>query len=40
MISPELMAVVLAGTVVMCLAAAMISFHKVARIDPALVFRS
>ena len=28
------------GTLVLCLAAAMISFRKVARIDPALVFRT
>ncbi|HET9226320.1 MAG TPA: FtsX-like permease family protein, partial [Thermoanaerobaculia bacterium] len=28
------------GTLVLCLAAAMISFRKVARIDPALVFRA
>ena len=33
-------AVVFAGTVAMCAAAAMISFHKVATIDPALVFRA
>jgi putative ABC transport system permease protein len=31
---------VFVGTVVMCLAAALISFHKVASIDPALVFRT
>lgn len=29
-----------AGAVVLCLSAAMISFHKVARLDPALVFRT
>ena len=34
-----LTAVVFVGTVLMCLAAAMISFRKVASIDPALVFR-
>lgn len=33
-------AVVFVGTLVMCLAAAMISFRKVAGIDPALVFRT
>jgi putative ABC transport system permease protein len=38
-ISPSFAAVVGAGTLVLCLAAAMISFRKVARIDPALVFR-
>lgn len=32
-------AFVFAGTVIMCLAAAMISFRKVARLDPAMVFR-
>jgi putative ABC transport system permease protein len=31
---------VLIGTVLMCLAASLISFRKVASIDPALVFRS
>jgi putative ABC transport system permease protein len=35
-----LMALVFVGTVVFCLAAAMLSFRKVATIDPALVFRS
>jgi putative ABC transport system permease protein len=38
-ISPSFAAVVGAGTLILCLAAAMISFRKVARIDPALVFR-
>jgi putative ABC transport system permease protein len=33
-------AIVFAGTIAMCAAAAMISFHKVATIDPALVFRA
>ncbi len=37
---PHLAVLVFAGTVAMCLAAAMISFRKVATIDPALVFRS
>ena len=31
---------VFAGTVVLCLAAALVSFRKVAKIDPALVFRA
>jgi putative ABC transport system permease protein len=39
-IPPAFAAIVFAGAVVMCLAAAMISFRKVASIDPALVFRS
>lgn len=38
-ISPSFATVVGVGTLVLCLAAAMISFRKVARIDPALVFR-
>jgi putative ABC transport system permease protein len=38
-IPPAFVAIVFAGSVVMCLAAAMISFKKVASIDPALVFR-
>ncbi|CAL1242092.1 ABC transporter permease [Candidatus Methylocalor cossyra] len=40
MVSPPLLVGVLIGAVVLCLAAALLSFHKVARIDPALVFRS
>lgn len=39
-IPPELSIVVFAGTVALCLAASMISFRKVASIDPALVFRA
>ncbi|HJZ84908.1 MAG TPA: ABC transporter permease [Polyangia bacterium] len=39
-IPPMLAGVVFVGTIVMCLAAAMISFRKVASIDPALVFRT
>jgi putative ABC transport system permease protein len=39
-IFPELAAGVAVGTLVLCLAAAMISFRKVASIDPALVFRT
>ncbi|MDD5328676.1 MAG: ABC transporter permease [Sulfuricella sp.] len=38
-ITPELMLAVFVGTVAMCLLAAMVSFRKVATIDPALVFR-
>ena len=38
-ITPGFAAIVFAGSVAMCLAAAMISFRKVASIDPALVFR-
>jgi putative ABC transport system permease protein len=36
----ELAIAVFAGSVLLCLAAAMISFRKVATIDPALVFRT
>ncbi|HYJ10401.1 MAG TPA: ABC transporter permease [Polyangiaceae bacterium] len=39
-IAPELTLVVLLGTVLLCLGSALISFRKVASIDPALVFRS
>ena len=39
-IPPVFAGIVLAGAIVMCLAAAMISFRKVASIDPALVFRT
>jgi putative ABC transport system permease protein len=39
-IEPSLAATVAVGTLVLCLAAAMISFRKVASIDPALVFRT
>jgi putative ABC transport system permease protein len=39
-IEPSLAATVAVGTLVLCLAAAMISFRKVAAIDPALVFRT
>ena len=38
-IEPQLAATVAVGTLALCLAAAMISFRKVASIDPALVFR-
>ena len=40
LLSPQFAALVFAGTIVMCLASAMISFRKVASIDPALVFRT
>jgi len=40
LVSPPLLLGVFAGAVVLCLAAAMLSFRKVAAIDPALVFRS
>ena len=39
-IPQPLLAVVLAGTIAMCLAASMLSFRKIASIDPALVFRA
>ncbi len=40
LISPSFAAAVFVGTVVMCLGAAMLSFRRVAGIDPALVFRT
>jgi putative ABC transport system permease protein len=40
LISPAFAAAVFVGTVAMCLGAAMLSFHRVATIDPALVFRA
>jgi putative ABC transport system permease protein len=40
MVSPGFALAVFAGTVVMCLGAAMLSFRRVATIDPALVFRT
>jgi putative ABC transport system permease protein len=40
MISPAFAAAVFVGTVLMCLGAAMLSFKRVAGIDPALVFRT
>jgi putative ABC transport system permease protein len=39
-IAPELTATVFAGTLVLCLVSALVSFRKVAKIDPALVFRT
>ena len=38
-ISPEFAAIVFVGTLALCLVAALVSFRKVATIDPALVFR-
>jgi putative ABC transport system permease protein len=40
LVSPSFALAVFAGTVLMCLGAAMLSFRRVARIDPALVFRT
>lgn len=40
MVSPRFALAVFAGTVLMCLGAAMLSFRRVATIDPALVFRA
>ena len=40
MISPAFALAVFAGTLLMCLGAAMLSFRRVAGIDPALVFRT
>jgi len=39
-IPQQFLGVVLAGTIAMCLAASMLSFRKIASIDPALVFRT
>jgi putative ABC transport system permease protein len=39
-IRPELTASVFVGTIVLCLSSALVSFRKVADIDPALVFRT
>jgi putative ABC transport system permease protein len=39
-IAPEVIGVVLVGTVLLCLVSALVSFRKVAGIDPALVFRT
>ena len=39
-IEPSVAAVVFAGTLLLCLASALVSFRKVAGIDPALVFRT
>jgi putative ABC transport system permease protein len=38
-ITPEMMIIVLVGTVLLCQAASVVSFRKVAATDPALVFR-
>jgi putative ABC transport system permease protein len=40
LVSPSFAATVFVGTVLMCLGAAMLSFRRVATIDPALVFRT
>jgi ABC-type lipoprotein release transport system permease subunit len=40
LLSPGFSGVVFAGTVLMCLGAALFSFRRVAGIDPALVFRT
>ena len=40
LISPPFAAAVFVGTVLMCLGAAMLSFRRVATIDPSLVFRA
>jgi putative ABC transport system permease protein len=40
LISPAFATAVFVGTIVMCLGAAMLSFRRVATIDPALVFRA
>jgi putative ABC transport system permease protein len=40
LISPSFATAVFAGTILMCLGAAMLSFRRVATIDPALVFRA
>src|SRR5262245_16725218 len=40
LVSPAFAAAVFVGTVLMCLGAAMLSFRRVAGIDPALVFRT
>ena len=37
---PALWLAVFAGTLLLCLVASMVSFRKVAKIDPALVFRT
>jgi putative ABC transport system permease protein len=39
-LEPQFLAVVLVGTIVLCVAASLLSFSKVAHIDPDLVFRS
>jgi len=39
-IAPEITVVVLVGTLLLCLVSALVSFRKVASIDPALVFRT
>src|SRR5262249_38963843 len=38
-LSPQLASVIFVGTVALCLCAAMVSYRKVATLDPAMVFR-
>jgi putative ABC transport system permease protein len=38
-VPPTVIAVVFVGTLALCLTASMVSFRKVASLDPALVFR-
>ena len=38
-VTPTLAGLVLVGTQALCVAAASLSFHKVASLDPAMVFR-
>ena len=38
-VSPTLAGLVFVGTQVLCVGAASLSFHKVAALDPAIVFR-
>ena len=40
LITPAFATTVFVGTLLMCLGAAMLSFRRVASIDPALVFRT
>jgi putative ABC transport system permease protein len=40
LLTPSFTATVFAGTVLMCLGAAVFSFRRVSSIDPALVFRT
>jgi putative ABC transport system permease protein len=40
LVSPAFASAVFVGTLLMCLGAAMLSFRRVADIDPALVFRA
>ena len=40
LLSPSLLGIVFVSTVALCLLASTVSFRKVSRIDPALLFRS